>query len=184
MLDRAVDIQALNQVFDDFIDQRTADITRGVTALKAAPAPNADTVKIQWETGLRAIASEMRLELLAALQTSIAETDRPAALARVVGCRMEGKSSATSNAPSGNIHRPRIGRKLNRLPRIKPAPREFAASGIPAAVARQPRRGPASAGARPASPFAREIGRITVIAAAMGARGLHHRSLTWAIKAG
>jgi hypothetical protein len=76
----ATHIQALTKVVDDFIDWHTVDITRDVTALKATPAPNAGTVKIQWEAGLRAIVSEMRLDLLKALQTSIAETDRPAAL--------------------------------------------------------------------------------------------------------
>ena len=82
MLDHeAAHIQALNKVVDDFIDRRTADIAPGVTALKATPAPHADTVKIQWEAGLRAIVLEMRLELLEALQIPITETDRPAALA-------------------------------------------------------------------------------------------------------
>ena len=82
MLDHeAAHAQALTKVVDEFIDRRTADLEQGVTALKATPAPNADTVKRQWEAGVRVVVAAIRQELIEALQTSMAEADRPTALA-------------------------------------------------------------------------------------------------------
>jgi hypothetical protein len=82
MLDHeAAHIRALGKVVDDFIDRRTADITRDVTALKATPAPDAAIAKTRWETGLRALVAEARRKLLEDLRAAITKDDQPAALA-------------------------------------------------------------------------------------------------------
>ncbi len=74
-------IQALNEMVDDLIARWTADITRGVTALKETPAPAGDTAKLQWQAGLRAIVMEVRQEMFERLRSALAETDHPSMIA-------------------------------------------------------------------------------------------------------
>jgi hypothetical protein len=74
-------IQALNEVVDDMIARRTADMKRGMVALKQSPAPDGNAATLQWQAGLRAIVMEVRQEMFERLRKAVAETDRPSAIA-------------------------------------------------------------------------------------------------------
>jgi hypothetical protein len=66
-----------------FIDERSADLKRGMLALKETPAESIPMAIERWQVGLRAILAEAMLQLAADLQTESARVDDAAEMERL-----------------------------------------------------------------------------------------------------
>ena len=71
---------AFNDVIDRFIDRNRGLFQRGMVALKQTPAPTGEIARARWETGMRAILTEAKEQLLDEIRVASAQIDASSAM--------------------------------------------------------------------------------------------------------